>query len=151
MQLFRIASSRHAVWSGTGAAILGGRWNKPGQPVIYTSLTYAGAMLEILVHTNTAKIPPSHQCVIAQVPDDVEITRYTAESLPEGWDCQESKVAQEIGDRWFTEGKTAILIVPSVVARMEFNALVNPGHADTSRIIVSEQKMVLWDSRLFTC
>jgi RES domain-containing protein len=35
MQLYRIASSKHPVWDGTGAAILGGRWNSAGRPVIY--------------------------------------------------------------------------------------------------------------------
>ena len=149
MKLYRIASSRHPVWSGMGAAIMGGRWNKPGQTVIYTALSYAGAMLEILVHTNNGKVPPSHRCVIAQVPKDIKVTRYSAEELPEGWDRQESSVAQGIGDQWFSEGKTAILIVPSVVARLEFNALVNPAHKDASRLIVSEEKAVLWDTRLF--
>lgn len=48
MQLYRIASSRHPVWDGKDAAILSGRWNSAGQPVIYASVTYAGAMLEVL-------------------------------------------------------------------------------------------------------
>jgi RES domain-containing protein len=84
MQLYRIASSRHPVWDGTGAAILGGRWNSAGQPVIYASVTYAGAMLEVLAHTNTGKVPPSHRCVTADVPDELEITRLDLHSLPFG-------------------------------------------------------------------
>ena len=149
MKLYRIASSRHPIWDGTGPAMMGGRWNKPGQPVIYAAMTYAGAMLEVLVHTNTGKIPPSHRCIIADVPEDVGVLRYTVDDLPEGWDSQESSVAQEIGDEWIRTGKVAILIVPSVVARIEFNALVNPAHSDAARIVLSKPMEVQWDSRLF--
>jgi hypothetical protein len=35
MQIYRIADSRHPVWSGTGAMLVGGRFNSPGRPVIY--------------------------------------------------------------------------------------------------------------------
>ena len=31
MQIFRIGDSRHALWDGTGAAMVGGRWNSPGK------------------------------------------------------------------------------------------------------------------------
>jgi RES domain-containing protein len=46
IRVYRIADERHAIWDGTGAALVGGRWNSPGRPVIYGSLSYACAMLE---------------------------------------------------------------------------------------------------------
>jgi RES domain-containing protein len=150
MQLYRIASSRHPVWDGTGAAILGGRWNSAGQPVIYASVTYAGAMLEVLAHTNTGKVPPSHRCVTADVPDELEITRLDLHSLPSGWDDQDSAAAQIVGDEWLRTGRSAVLLVPSVLTRIEFNALVNPIHPDAAKIKVSEPQTVLWDHRLFS-
>ena len=149
MQLFRIASSRHPVWDGTGAAILGGRWNSAGQPVIYASVTYAGAMLEVLAHTNTGKVPPSHRCVTADVPDELEITRLDLHSLPSGWDDQDSAAAQIVGDEWIRTRRSAVLLVPSVLTRIEFNALVNPTYPDAAKIKVSEPQPVLWDHRLF--
>jgi RES domain-containing protein len=45
--------------------------------------------------------------------------------------------------------RSAVLLVPSVVARVEFNALVNPAHPDAARIVVAEPRPVLWDERLF--
>ena len=48
MRVYRIADRRHPIWDGTGAALLGGRWNSPGRPAIYGSLSSACAMLEIL-------------------------------------------------------------------------------------------------------
>jgi hypothetical protein len=41
----------------------------------------------------------------------------------------DSAVARKIGDAWPSAAKTAILVVPSVVARIEFNVLVNPRKA----------------------
>ncbi len=128
---------------------MGGRWNSAGKPIIYAALSYAGAMLEVLVHTNIARIPPSHRCVIADVPEDVAYTRYSPDDLPVGWDLAESSVAQQIGDNWIQQKQTALLLVPSVVARMEFNVLINPAHQDASRIKVSEPMVVQWDERLF--
>lgn len=52
MKLYRIADTRHEIWGGTGAMLVGGRINSPGRPVIYAALTFAGAMLELLVHAS---------------------------------------------------------------------------------------------------
>ena len=52
MRIYRIADSRHALWDGTGAAMVGGRWNSPGRAVIYGSLSYACSMLEILAFSS---------------------------------------------------------------------------------------------------
>jgi RES domain-containing protein len=113
-------------------------------------MTYAGAMLEVLAHTNTGKVPPSHRCVTADVPDHLAVTRYELAQLPAGWDAQDSESARSLGDDWLQECATALLVVPSVVARMEFNVLVNPAHPDASRIKASPPEAVLWDSRLFS-
>jgi len=36
-----------------------------------------------------------------------------------------------------------------VVARLEFNAVVNPAHPDFSRVRVGAPEAVVWDRRLF--
>ncbi len=83
MQLYRIADSRHPIWDGTGAAMVGGRWNSPGRPVIYASLSYACAMLEILVHANIGRIPATQAYVVAEVPDNVFIERHDVVTHPQ--------------------------------------------------------------------
>jgi RES domain-containing protein len=150
MQLYRIADSRHPLWDGTGAAMVGGRWNSPGRPVIYASLSYACALLEILVHANIGRIPATQACVVAQVPDSLAIERHGAPSLPAGWDGDDLSVARRFGDQWLQEARCAVLVVPSVVARLECNALVNPLHADARQLLVSPSQKVIWDQRLFT-
>jgi RES domain-containing protein len=85
MQIFRIGDERHPLWDGTGATPVGGRWNSPGKPVIYGSLSYSCAMLEILAHASICRIPATHCFVIADVPDGVAIERHDTNSLPAGW------------------------------------------------------------------
>jgi RES domain-containing protein len=42
-----------------------------------------------------------------------------------------------------------VLVVPSVVARAECNAVVNPAHPQAGRLVVSVPQPVVWDQRLF--
>jgi RES domain-containing protein len=150
MQIVRIADSRHPVWDGTGALLVGGRFNSPGRAVIYGALSFAGAMLEVLVHARIGKVPRNHVFVTAQVPDDVSVERADLALLPAGWDTPDLGIARTYGDRWISEARSAVLLVPSVVARAEWNAMVNPAHPDAARIVVGEPEPVLWDARLFT-
>ena len=149
MQIYRIADSRHPLWDGTGAAMVGGRWNSPGQSAIYGSLSYACCMLEILVHANIGRIPTTHCYVVADIPANVTIERHDARSLPFGWDGDDSSIARQFGDQWLKEVRSAVLVVPSVVAKLEWNAVVNPFHPAASQLIVSQSQKVIWDQRLF--
>ncbi len=149
MQIFRIGDSRHAIWDGTGAALVGGRWNSPGRPVIYASLSYACAMLEILVHASIGRIPDTQRFVIAELSEDVSVERHEAIALPAGWNADGSPSARQFGDLWLLQARTAVLLVPSVIATLEWNALVNPLYPDAAKIKVSESQQVIWDQRLF--
>lgn len=149
MQIFRIGDERHPIWDGSGAALIGGRWNSPGKPVIYASLSYSCAMLEVLAHANIGRIPASHRFVVVDVPDHISVESLDEFNLPSGWDSESSATARVIGDRWLMEAKSALLIVPSVIARIDRNVLVNPLHPDTKQLIVSEPQKVMWDKRLF--
>ena len=150
MQLYRIGDERHPLWDGTGAALIGGRWNSPGRPLIYASLSYGGAMLETLAHANIGRVPTTHRYVIADVPEGVSVERHDATSLPETWDAESTTAARRFGDQWLSEARSAILLVPSVVARLEWNALVNPAHPQAARITLSKAERVAWDRRLFS-
>ena len=150
MRIYRIGDSRHPLWDGTGAAMVGGRWNSPGRPAIYGSLSYACAMLEILVHANIGRIPATQGYLVAEIPDGLRVERYEAQSLPAGWDGDDPSIAQRFGDQWLQEARSAVLVVPSVVATLECNAVINPLHADTSQLRVSPSQKVIWDQRLFS-
>ncbi len=149
MRIFRIGDQRHPLWDGTGAALVGGRWNSPGRQVIYGSLSYSCAMLEILVHASIGRVPRTHCFVVTDVPAEISVERHNADTLPAGWDADGGSAARNFGDQWLQEARSAVLVIPSVVARLEWNALVNPLHPDSRKLNPSLPDKVVWDSRLF--
>lgn len=146
---WRIADGRFDPFSPVGASLVGGRWNSPGQGVIYASLSYAGAMLECLAHAGIGRVPRTHVAVEISVAGVVVIEQHDQSDLPVGWDHADMRVARAFGDAWICERRTAVLIVPSVVARKEGNVLLNPQHPDFRMIVASSPEPVVWDARLF--
>jgi RES domain-containing protein len=149
MRLIRIADKRHPIWDGTGAGLFGGRWNSPGRMAIYASQNYSCAMLELLVHSNIGRVPLTYQAIAVDVPQSISIEKIELAQLPIGWDGESTSIARAIGDSWLEEKRSVILLVPSVVVKMEWNAVVNPLHLDFTRLIVSDPVPVVWDKRLF--
>ena len=150
MRIYRIADGRHPLWDGTGAMLVGGRFNSSGRPVIYGATSYAGAMLEVLVHARIGKVPHTHLVVEAEVPEGTAVERAAAPSLPADWDAPDSISARTYGDAWLAERRTALLLVPSVVEREEWNVLVNPAHPLAASIVVGVPRPAVWDERLFS-
>jgi RES domain-containing protein len=128
VRLYRIADSRFGPESGEGARLYGGRWNSPGRAVIYTCTTFAGAMLEKLVHTGR-QIPKHQVCVTFEFPDELAVTPIVEKSIP-GWSDEDAGVSRSAGDAWLRAAQTACALVPSVVFDIERNALLNPAHGD---------------------
>ncbi|MFU2487873.1 RES family NAD+ phosphorylase [Thauera sp. WH-1] len=54
------------------------------------------------------------------------------------------------GDDWLASRRSLVLVVPSVPARLDFNAVVNPVHPEFARLRVSTPEPVAWDRRLFS-
>jgi RES domain-containing protein len=143
LRAFRIADRRHPIFDGTGAALYGGRWNSPGEPVIYASASHACAMLERLAQTGTGRIPRSQVLVVIDIPDEVPIEHAAMEQVPL---LPESR---GFGDGWLAERRSVVLTVPSAVARHDRNVLIDPAHPDFARIRCGEPEPVRWDQRLF--
>ena len=149
-QAWRIADGRFEPFSGVGASLVGGRWNLPGLGVIYASRSYAGAMLEILAHAGIGRVPKTQVAIEITIPGDVTVERVDERGLPGGWDQADLRVARSFGDAWIRAGRTAVLVVPSVVARKEGNLLLNPRHPDFNKITTARPEPVIWDARLFS-
>lgn len=148
-QVWRIGDGRFDPFSPVGAALVGGRWNSPGVGVIYGSRSYAGAMLECLAHAGIGRVPRTHVAVEIAISEAVAVERHDESSLPAGWDHADLRVARAFGDAWIRELRTAVLVVPSVVARREGNVLINSQHRDFSEIVAGRPEPVVWDARLF--
>ena len=149
MIAYRIADARHPIFDPTDAMLRGGRWNSIGQRVIYAAESYAGAMLEVLVHANLSVPPKNHGVVRITIPERLHIETVEPSALV-GWDSEDLTVSREFGDTWLREMRTAVLRVPSVTTEgRENNVLINPLHPQFSKISVSEAEHIHWDSRLF--
>jgi RES domain-containing protein len=149
MQAFRIADRRFPILDGSGARLIGGRWNSPGRSLIYAAETFAGALLEVLVHANLGRVPKTHAVIEIKIPDTIAIESLDGKSLP-GWDLEDQIASRAIGDRWLMERRSGILLVPSLVTRgREHNVLINPEHPDFVKILAGNPEDVQWDMRLF--
>jgi RES domain-containing protein len=146
---WRIADGRFDVFSAVGASLVGGRWNSPGHGVIYGSRTFSGAMLECLAHAGIGRVPRTHVAVAITIAGAVDVETHDEHSLPTGWDEGDLQVARAFGDAWIQERRSAVLVVPSVVARREGNVVINPAHPDFRKIKPGQPEPVLWDARLF--
>jgi RES domain-containing protein len=104
-------------------------------------------MLEKLVQANP-RLPPNQHYIEITLPCGLSYEVLTKDQLP-GWAAKEPSVAQDFGAAWVREKRSAILLVPSIVARIEQNVLINPAHAEFSDITPSLAYPVWWDERLF--
>jgi RES domain-containing protein len=149
MAVFRIGdpNGKFPIFSGEGAARVEGRWHEKGQEIIYTSENYSTAMLEKLVYYNGI-LPSDQHFIEISIPNGTSYEVVTKDIVPL-WDEVDSPSARAYGSRWLSEKRSAILIVPSYVAREDRNVLINPLHPDSKAIQVSLEKPVWWDERLF--
>ena len=148
LRAFRIADMRHPIFDGTGAMLHGARWNSPGRRIVYAAETYAGALLEILVHSS-GRVPRSLAYVEIEIPASIATEEIAPGGLP-GWDAPSFEKARAFGDRWYDERRTAVLMVPSVVTRVERNILLHQEHPDFARIRAGQPVPVRWDARLWS-
>jgi RES domain-containing protein len=147
LRAWRIADSRRPIYDGTGAMAWGARWNSPGHAVIYASASYACAMLERLAHAGIGSIPKNQRAISIDIPE-IDIEAITAADVP-GWDLPGGSASRAYGDGWIREKRTAVLVVPSVVAREDSNVLINPAHPDFRGITHAPPEPVVWDRRMF--
>jgi RES domain-containing protein len=155
MRLWRIATDAASYpsddMSGKGAEMTGGRWNRVGTPVVYTSESIALAALETIVHLNAGSLPMNRVLVEISVPENVWKKRliHTTKSLAVGWNVMpEGMVSLELGTSWATQLSSALLQVPSVIVPEEFNILINPRHPDAKRIRATKHRVFHYDPRL---
>lgn len=147
MILWRI--SNHANLRGIGGLHAPGRWHTRGHLIIYLAESPASALLEALVHFEIDRddLPEAYQLLKIEAQDAVSADAVTLDSLPEGWKDSEA-VTRMIGDEWLRVGRTALLRVPSAILPETWNWLLNPRHADSSRVQILSADTYHHDSRL---
>ena len=153
MKVWRLSKARYAraAFTGEGARIFGGRWNSVGIPMVYASASLSLAVLEVFVHLTVRAAPNDFVSVCAKLAvDETAMERVDTATLPGDWRRLNHPALQAIGDKWAREGRSLVLLVPSVVVAGEWNALINPQHADAVNIMIEEPKPFQFDERLFS-
>ena len=104
-------------------------------------------MLEMLVRWNG--VPPANQRFIEiLVPAGASYEVVDVSTVP-GWDLPEGPSARRFGHDWYVQRRSAILLVPSVVTRMERNVIINADHPEFPQLQAGPEMPVRWDERLF--
>ena len=149
MTCFRIGDPNGAfpIFDATGSTLAPGRWNTPVSRMIYTSEHYSTAMLEKLVH-GSGHLPPNQHYVEITLPNGLSYETLNPAHLP-GWDDAIPSVSKGYGETWQQAKRSAMLIVPSIVARVDSNILINPDHPEFSQMVAGLHYPVWWDVRLF--
>ena len=115
--------------------------------MVYSSEHYSTAVLEKLVHGN-GRMPPNQHWIEITIPPGVKYETFSTAHYP-GWDAEDCQLCKAYGETWQQSNRSLLLIVPSVVARMECNFLINDGHPEAKQIKHSLHQPIWWDKRLF--
>lgn len=114
MTLWRL--SNYLSLDGQGGLLASARWHTQGRRVVYLASSPASALLEIMVHleVSEAVMPGGYQLLKIAAPANVSRLRIDAKALTKGW-TDSHATSRRIGDRWLSEGRSALLSVPSLL------------------------------------
>jgi RES domain-containing protein len=147
---WRITKHRHlnSAFTGEGARLFGGRWNSLGTSMIYVAQSQSLAVLEVLVHLDSAAILEKY--VLLRVDfDEARVTDLKKSTLRPTWRADPPPVeTQAIGDQWVAEEKSLVLRVPSTLVPGESNFLLNPLHPDFKTLKIFKPQSFRFDPRL---
>jgi RES domain-containing protein len=123
--LYRV--SNFADLAGKGGELADGRWHtrEQGRRIVYLSDHPALCLLETIVHVSREdELPDTYQLLSVDLPDD--LIEQVEESLLSGDWRSNPTITRQIGNSWLLEGRTAGLLVPSVIVPVAHNCLLNP-------------------------
>ena len=147
---YRIVKARHAgtAFSGEGARIAGGRWNLPGDAVVYASASLALAAIETFVHLGDDALHIRFVHFRIEMPDAVAVQR--CRRPPPGWRAEPpDEASMRYGSTWLRRARTAVLEVPSAIVPPEKNYLLNPRHPEFRRIRIGRPLPLVFDPRMW--
>ncbi|MSQ72067.1 MAG: RES domain-containing protein [Betaproteobacteria bacterium] len=150
-QIWRI--SNYADLDGLGGLKAGQRWHSRGRRIIYCAPTPAAAILETLVNfeiDSIDELPLTYQLLAIDLPDDISRQRIELTDLPKDWLATKRLAStRQIGDVWRAEAEYPALEVPSAVAPMTWNTLLNPALLPDTGVRITGISRYPFDPRLF--
>jgi len=148
--VWRIARAAHAAFDGEGVRLYGSRWTPRGTAAVFTSATLSLAALERFVHTDPDLEPDDLVAISVDLGSTLAIEVVSTADLPQDWRAYPPPLDLiRVGARWLTQGRAAVLSVPSAVIPRERNFIINPGHADFRLIEVGRPENFSFDPRMW--
>lgn len=153
MQLFRICPEAFLQnYSGEGASFnSGGRWNLPGQRVLYFASSAAVAMLEVANYLPSPRfVPKSYRLGQYQLPDTL-VSRFQGE-LPADWDRFPYPAStQQLGSDWLHSQQNLLLELPSVTVPPGLGSILlfNASHPAAGQLVLQQVFHDIYNPRLF--
>ena len=149
LRVWRLCKRAHSAFDGEGARLAGGRWNRRGTRMIYTSGSLSLAALEILVHCEPSLLPADLVAIPADIPASIAVEPIDESRLPSDWHRMPPPDAlAELGSGWLAAARSPVLSVPSAVVPRERNYLLNPEHPEFERIVRGRGEAFSLDPRL---
>ena len=106
-------------------------------------------MLEFLVHVFWMQPPSDLGLATLVIVNEIQAESLSPADLPQDWRLYPAPPKEaDLGTGWVHSKRSLLLRVPSAVVEQEHNILINPGHADLTRVTVSEVKDLQFDRRL---
>lgn len=127
---------------------MGGRWNHPLTPCVYTSESRALAILEYSVNSQSGNMP--HDLVMMTIEVDTEeIMELITEKLPQDWRAYpHPNSTKDIGNSILNETDVQVFAVPSVVVPREYNYVLNPANMLHGEAVVVDVEPIILDGRI---
>ena len=149
MLVYRIVHNLHS--KNLLASGIKGRWNSPGKKVVYAAESIALAFLENMVRRQGVGFNTDFKIMIVEIPDTMAMSAINVLDLEDGWrDFNDYSKCQPAGDKWYDEGKSPVLKVPSAVLPQSFNYVMNTEHADYGKIKLIDVTDLVPDERIET-
>ncbi len=129
MIVYRLIRQRYqdTPLSAQGAFLVGGRWNPPGYPILYTSATPELSLLEVLVHLNPADPKPAFCWVVLEVPEQGD-TVQAVDLTPNWYETYQYRTTQVHLRAWLSQPSCITVQVPSAIVELSANYLIHTAH-----------------------
>lgn len=141
MKLWRVSPAR--TLDEAAHAATAGRWSWADRDVLYTSSTPELAVLEALAHRDEKPVP--HWLCLVELP--VVATGSRVRGLPPDWRTQQT-LTRRLGNAWYDDLRSPVLLVPSAVCEEACNVLVNPRHPRARGLRMQVLRRFDFDRRL---
>ena len=146
MLVYRIVHKLNTTLFASG---IKGRWNNTGNKVIYAAESIPLAFLENMVRRQGVGFNDDFKIMIIEIPDHTFIEIISTKDLNPKWRTpNDYSQCLPLGDKWYSEGKSLMLKVPSAVMPEAYNYVINTLHPDFNKVILAGVTNLVPDERI---